>query len=58
MEDYKGAVRALAWNPRISHTLAAGGGTSDRTIKVWNTQTGELLRSIDTLSQVSKHIDN
>ena len=32
--------------------LASGGGTADRCIKFWNTNTGALLNSIDTHSQV------
>lgn len=32
--------------------LATGGGIAARSIKIWNTQTGSLLNSIDTGSQV------
>ena len=32
--------------------LASGGGTADRTIKFWNTSSGNILNSIDTGSQV------
>jgi len=52
MEDHQAAVKAIAWCPWQSHLLATGGGTADRTIKFWNTQTGVLLDSIDTESQV------
>jgi len=52
MEDHQAAVKAIAWCPWQSHLLATGGGTADRTIKFWNTQTGLLLDSIDTESQV------
>jgi cell division cycle protein 20 (cofactor of APC complex) len=50
--DHQAAVKALAWSPHESHLLASGGGTADRTIKFWNTQTGSLLNSVDTGSQV------
>ena len=50
--DHQAAVKALAWSPHERHLLATGAGTADRTIKFWNTQTGALLNSIDTGSQV------
>ncbi|KAG9406572.1 ubiquitin-protein transferase activating protein [Aphanomyces cochlioides] len=46
------AVKALAWCPWERHLLASGGGTADRTIKLWNVQTGTMLQSVDTGSQV------
>lgn len=49
---HNAAVKALAWCPWQSHTLASGGGTADRTLKIWNTRTGAMLNSIDTRSQV------
>jgi cell division cycle 20, cofactor of APC complex len=52
LTDHQAAVRALAWSPHERNLLASGGGTADRTIKFWNTQTGSLLNSIDTGSQV------
>jgi cell division cycle protein 20 (cofactor of APC complex) len=50
--DHKAAVKALAWCPWSSSLLASGGGTQDRQLKFWNTQTGNLIQSIDTKSQV------
>ena len=50
--DHQAAVKALAWSPHERNLLASGGGTADRTIKFWNSQTGSLLNSIDTDSQV------
>jgi cell division cycle 20, cofactor of APC complex len=52
LTDHQAAVKALAWSPHERHLLASGGGTADRTMKFWNTQTGALLNSIDTGSQV------
>lgn len=46
------AVKALAWSPWNRHTLASGGGTADKTIKLWNAATGSCLNSVDTGSQV------
>ena len=50
--DHQAAVKALAWSPHERNLLATGGGTADRCIKFWNSQTGALLNSIDTGSQV------
>ncbi|XP_073013791.1 cell division cycle 20.2, cofactor of APC complex-like [Typha latifolia] len=50
--DHSAAVRALAWCPFKSNTLASGGGTTDRCIKIWNVQNGKCTKSIDTGSQV------
>jgi cell division cycle protein 20 (cofactor of APC complex) len=60
LTQHKAAVKALAWCPFRRDLLASGGGTSDRTIKFWNSNNGTILNSIDTGSQVcsllwSKH---
>uniref|UniRef100_A0A6B2L5K7 CDC20/Fizzy WD40 domain-containing protein n=1 Tax=Arcella intermedia TaxID=1963864 RepID=A0A6B2L5K7_9EUKA len=52
LDHHKAAVKALAWCPFQASLLASGGGSADRTIKFWNTQTGSLLNSVDTESQV------
>lgn len=52
LTDHQAAVKALAWCPFKRNTLASGGGTADRCIKIWNTQTGSLVNSVDTGSQV------
>lgn len=51
-EEHFAAVKALSWCPWQPGLLASGGGTADRTIKLWNTQNGNLLHSVDTGSQV------
>lgn len=53
LDEHQAAVKALAWCPFQSHLLASGGGTADRCIKFWNTQTGSCIDSVDTQSQVS-----
>ncbi len=60
LTQHVAAVKALAWCPFHRGLLASGGGTADRTIKFWNSNSGALLNSIDTGSQVcsllwSKH---
>lgn len=46
------AVKAVAWCPWQSGVLASGGGTADRCIRTWNCNTGNLLNTVDTKSQV------
>ncbi|GJP51760.1 hypothetical protein CLOM_g10903 [Closterium sp. NIES-68] len=52
LDQHQAAVKALAWCPFQANLLASGGGSADRTIKLWNTQTGACERSVDTESQV------
>ena len=52
IEQHTAAVKALAWCPWQRHSLASGGGTADRTIRVWNASTGACLKCVDTGSQV------
>ncbi|RLV93672.1 APC/C activator protein CDH1 [Spathaspora sp. JA1] len=46
------AVKAIAWSPHQRGILASGGGTADKTIKIWNTLTGNLINDVNTGSQV------
>jgi cell division cycle protein 20 (cofactor of APC complex) len=36
-DEHQAAVKALAWSPHQRHYIASGGGSADRTIRVWNT---------------------
>ncbi|KAH3765487.1 anaphase promoting complex protein [Pelomyxa schiedti] len=47
------AVKALAWNPWQTSVLASGGGTADKSIKLWNTCNGECVQTVMTNSQVT-----
>jgi cell division cycle protein 20 (cofactor of APC complex) len=58
--SHEAAVKALAWCPWQKGLLASGAGTRDKTIKFWNLETGSLINTVDTGSQVcallwSKH---
>lgn len=60
LKEHKAAVKALDWCHYNRNVLASGGGTADRSIKLWNSNSGAMLKSIDTGSQVcsilwSKH---
>ena len=50
--DHIAAVKAIAWSPHQHNILASGGGTADRTIRFWNTNSYEQIFKIDTGSQV------
>lgn len=52
LDRHVAAVKALAWCPFQQNLLASGGGTADRTIRFWNTTTGQCMNTIDTKSQV------
>lgn len=51
--DHQAAVKAIAWCPWRAGCLATGGGTADRTIRIWNCQNGQNMYSVDAKSQVS-----
>lgn len=44
--------QAVAWCPWQNNLLATGGGTADRTIRLWNCTTGICLKDTTTNSQV------
>ena len=52
MTQHQAAVKALAWCPWQRDVLASGGGTADRSIRLWNATLGSNLSTIDTGSQV------
>ncbi len=56
--EHKAAVKALAWSPWQKGVLASGGGTADKCIKFWNCDTGKLMKTHETDSQVSSLIWN
>jgi cell division cycle protein 20 (cofactor of APC complex) len=50
--QHQAAVKAVSWCPWQPGVLATGGGTADKTIKIWNINSGTLLNSVDAKSQV------
>ena len=50
--NHKAAVKAITWSPHKESIWVSGGGTADRTIRFWNTITGEQIQWIKTGSQV------
>ena len=45
---HKAAVKALAWCPWQRNLLATGGGSADKTLRLWNIETGKMLKEINT----------
>ncbi|RHZ86571.1 hypothetical protein Glove_48g48 [Diversispora epigaea] len=54
--NHTAAVRAISWCPWQTNLLATGGGSYDRHIHFWNTNTTARVKSIDTGSQVTSII--
>jgi cell division cycle 20-like protein 1, cofactor of APC complex len=52
LTEHTAAVKALAWSPHKSSLLASGGGSTDKSIKFWNTSEMVCLHSTDSGSQV------
>ena len=52
LRDHTAAIKAISWNPVQPNLLVSGGGTADKTLRFWNTQTGQCLHAVDTKSQV------
>lgn len=55
LTEHSAAVKAIAWSPHQRSLLASGGGTVDRSIRIWNLSGETPLKStmsIDTGSQV------
>ena len=49
---HSAAVKAMSWCPWQRHILATGGGTKDKTIKVFNCDTNKIIKNVETGSQV------
>ena len=58
LDDHKAGIKAMDWCPWQKGLLATGGGTQDKTIKLWMADTGQLIHSQDVGSQVSSLIWN
>lgn len=52
LTHHRAAVKALAWCPWQSHTLASGGGLADGHIRFCDSITGQQTHAVDTKSQV------
>lgn len=56
LTEHQAAVKALAWSPHSRGTIVTGGGTADRSLRVWNVVSGNGSSqiAIDTGSQVKE----
>ncbi|KAF2359045.1 WD40 repeat [Trinorchestia longiramus] len=58
LSSHQAAVKAVAWCPWQSNVLGTGGGTADRTIRIWNANAGTCIKELLTSSQVSSMVWN
>ncbi|GMR36723.1 hypothetical protein PMAYCL1PPCAC_06918, partial [Pristionchus mayeri] len=58
LNEHTSTVRAVQWCPWRSSTLATGGGMQDMTLKMWDVNGGQMMKSIPTGSQVTDVIFN
>lgn len=56
IDEHTAAVKAIAWSPHKRSTLATGGGTADRCLKIWNVSNSTKLSDTDTGSQICNMI--
>ena len=49
---HQAAVKAMSWCPWKRHVLATGGGSKDRSLKIYSCDINKLMKNIDTGSQV------
>jgi WD40 repeat protein len=56
--EHEAAIRAVAWSPTQRDVIVTGGGTNDKTMRMWNTTSGETIKKVDTGSQVCNVIWN
>ncbi|KAK1409241.1 hypothetical protein QVD17_35767 [Tagetes erecta] len=50
--NHVASVKALAWCPYNFKVLASGGGSNDGCIKLWDTQQGTCITSVNTEAQI------
>ena len=51
-KKHKAAVKALDWSSKKLNLLASGAGSADRKLRIWDTQTNNLVLKKDTGSQI------
>jgi cell division cycle 20, cofactor of APC complex len=56
--QHSAAVKALAWHPRRKNLLASGGGSTDCTLRLWDTDRAVCKRAVETGSQVASVVWN
>lgn len=58
LEGHCSAVKGMDWCPWKSNLLCTGGGTNDKSIKLWDTSVGKCVKTTMVKSQVSfvKHL--
>lgn len=52
LSGHSAAVKALGWSPHQKGILASGGGTIDKTVRLWNVYEMQEIACVDSQSQV------
>jgi len=52
LKGHGSAVKALDWCPWRINVLATGGGSKDKSIRVWDVESGRAVKKVDVSSQV------
>lgn len=54
--QHTAAVKAVLFCPWLKNLLATGGGSKDRFIRIWHTQTGKIIKQYKTAGQITSLI--
>lgn len=45
-------IHSMSWSPRDPNLIATAGGQYDKSIKIWNVQTGQVQKEVNTGAQI------
>ncbi|OHT14796.1 hypothetical protein TRFO_42885 [Tritrichomonas foetus] len=51
-KDHTSVIHPISWSPKNPNLIVTGGGMTDRTIRIWNTQSGKVFKQVDAASQI------
>lgn len=51
-ESHEGAVRAIEWSPSSRNQFVSGGGSADKTLKVWDLSRNEVINEVFAGAQI------
>jgi WD40 repeat protein len=49
---HKGCIKALDWCPYERNIFISGGGVNDKTLKIWNSSNGAMIKNLKVNSQI------
>lgn len=51
-QSHASLVHSISWSPRDPNLIATAGGQYDQSIKIWNTQTGQIQKEVNVGAQI------